>query len=441
MIYKLNDVPPPTVLLVLSIQHLLFMFAASAFPALLVREIGGDLQMAASLVALTMIIAGIGSIIQGTGLKRFGSGYLCPNVCGPSYLGASLHAAWMGGIPLMRGMIIFSGLIEMAIAPMVKKLTFIFPPLVVGLVVAMVGVSVVSIATSNFFGVAYSGDSLLWQDLLVGFVSLAAMVGTNIWGRGWLRMYCLLIGTLAGWLLALLITPKSLEDLVMVGTLPLVAVPSIPFNIWHITFDPALVAPFFIVSICGSLKSFGNFIAAQKISEPELTEPNMRKISDGIMGDGLTTALSGLMGALAVDTSSSNVGLAAATRACSRWVSVLAGVLFTIMAFMPKITSAIATMPKPVLGASLIFAGSFMICAGLKDLVREEFNSRATFTVGISLIIGLSTGFMPELYARFPDSMQSFFTDPLATTTLFSIILYQVFHFDVLYLRPKEKHA
>lgn len=114
---------------------------------------------------------------------------------------------------------------------------------------------------------------------------------------------------------------------------------------------------------------------------------------------------------------------------------------FTIMAFMPKITSAIATMPKPVLGASLIFAGSFMICAGLKDLVREEFNSRATFTVGISLIIGLSTGFMPELYARFPDSMQSFFTDPLATTTLFSIILYQVFHFDVLYLRPKEKHV
>jgi len=160
MVYKVNDMPPPAPLLVLSLQHMLFMFAASAFPAMLVREIGGDLEMAASLVSLTMIMAGIGSIMQASHIKYIGSGYLCPNLCGPSYLTASLHAAWIGGIPLMRGMVLFSGLIEMGLAPMVKKLKFMFPPIIVGLVVAMVGVSVVSIAAGNFFGVAYSGDSI-----------------------------------------------------------------------------------------------------------------------------------------------------------------------------------------------------------------------------------------------------------------------------------------
>ena len=439
MIYKVNDVPPPGTLVVLSVQHMLFMFAASSFPAMLVREIGGGVEMATALVSLTMIIAGIGSILQPMRWKYMGSGYLCPNLCGPSYLSASLHAAWVGGIPLMRGMILFSGLIEMALAPVVKKLRFMFPPIIVGLVVAMVGVSIVSVATGNFFGVAFSGDSTRWEDLLVGVVSLLVMVGANIWGKGWVRMYCLLVGTLVGWGLALVITPDSRVAFSVVEAQPFFALPSVPFGLWDIRFNWGLALPFVIVSICGSLKSFGNLLAAQQISEPELKEPNMQPIAGGLLADGLTTAVAGLMGALAVDTSSSNVGLAAATRACSRWISTMAGVIFTVLAFMPKVTAAIATLPRPVLGASLIFAGCFMICTGLQEMMKEKFDSRAIFTVGISLFFGLSTGFMPDLYARFPDWIQNFFSDPLPTTTLFSVVLYQVFYFDKLYLKPKSR--
>ena len=437
MIYKVNDVPPPGTLVVLSLQHMLFMFAASSFPAMLVREIGGGVEMAAALVSLTMIIAGIGSILQPMRWKYMGSGYLCPNLCGPSYLSASLHAAWVGGIPLMRGMILFSGLIEMALAPVVKKLRFMFPPIIVGLVVAMVGVSIVSVATGNFFGVAFSGDSTRGEDLLVGVVSLLVMVGANLWGKGWVRMYCLLVGTCAGWALALAITPDTRGALSVIGSQPVFAWPSLPFGVWDIRFDWGLALPFVIASICGSLKSLGNLLAAQQISEPELKEPDMRPIAGGLLADGLTTAAAGLMGALAVDTSSSNVGLAAATRACSRWISTVAGVLFTAMAFMPKITAAIATLPRPVLGASLIFAGCFMVCTGLQEMTKEKFDSRAIFTVGISLFFGLSTGFMPDLYARFPDGVQNFFSDPLPTTTLFSVLLYQLFYFDKLYRRRR----
>ena len=438
MIYKVNEVPPAGPLVVLSLQHMLFMFAASSFPAMLVREIGGGVEMAASLVSLTMIVAGIGSVIQAMRWRYLGSGYLCPNLCGPSYLSASLHAAWVGGIPLMRGMLLFSGLVEMALAPVVKKLRFMFPPLIVGLVVAMVGVSIVSVATGNFFGVAFSGDTTRWEDLLVGAVSLLIMTGANIWGRGWVRMYCLLLGTLGGWGLALLLTPYTRAAFGLIESQPLLAWPGLPFTWWDIRFSMGLALPFLIVSICGSLKSFGNLLAAQQISEPELKEPNLQPVAGGLMADGLTTALAGAMGALAVDTSSSNVGLAAATRACSRWISVVAGVLFTVLAFMPKVTAAVATLPRPVLGASLIFAGCFMICTGLVEMVKDPFDSRAVFTVGISLFFGLSTGFMPDLYARFPGWLQPFFSDPLPTTTIFSILLYQLFYFDELYLKPKR---
>ena len=438
MIYKVDDLPPPGPLLVMSVQHMLIMFAASSFPAMLVREIGGGVDVAAALVSLTMIIAGIGSVIQPLRWKYLGSGYLCPNLCGPSYLSASLQAAWVGGIPLMRGMILFAGLVEMALAPVVKKLRFMFPPIVVGLVVAMVGVSIVSVATGNFFGVAYSGDSLRWEDLLVGTVSLLAMVGSNVWGKGWVRMYCLLLGTLVGWGLSIAIVPDSRAAFSVVETQPLFALPSIPFDVWDVRFDWGLALPFLIVAVCGSLKSFGNLLAAQQISEPDLVEPDLRPVAGGLLADGLTTALAGLMGALAVDTSSSNVGLAAATRACSRWISTAAGVFFAALAFMPKVTAAIATLPRPVLGASLVFAGCFMVCTGLQEMFKERLDSRAVFTVGISLFFGLSTGFMPDLYARFPAWIQNFFSDPLPTTTLFAVLLYQLFHFDRLYFKPNR---
>jgi len=78
MIYGVDDVPKPGALTALAVQQMLLMFTAATFPAILVREIGGTMELASSMVALTMIAAGIGSIIQGLRLPFMGSGYLCP---------------------------------------------------------------------------------------------------------------------------------------------------------------------------------------------------------------------------------------------------------------------------------------------------------------------------------------------------------------------------
>nr|MBC8523812.1 xanthine permease [Chlorobium phaeobacteroides] len=94
---------------------------------------------------------------------------------------------------------------------------------------------------------------------------------------------------------------------------------------------------------------------------------------------------------------------------------------------------------KPVLGASIIFAGCFMICTGLLEMFGEEWDSRKTFVVGISLIFGLSTAFLPELYARAPVMITMFFTDPLPTTTVLAVILHQVLNLDLLAARLMRK--
>jgi len=147
--------------------------------------------------------------------------------------------------------------------------------------------------------------------------------------------------------------------------------------------------------------------------------------------------LAGLLGGMAVDTSSSNIGLAGATKVLSRWISVGAGVIFVILAFFPKFIAILAMMPKPVMGASIIFAGSFMICTGLLEMFGEEWNSRKTFVVGISLFFGLSTASLPGLYARAPQFIQTFFTDPLPTTTIIAVVLNQILNFDILLRKLK----
>jgi xanthine permease XanP len=325
--YSVNQVPPAGHLFFLSFQHVLLLFVSLALPILFASQLNETTEFAASLLAFSMIAAGLGSIIQALKLPYVGSGYLCPNVVGPSYFSLSMSAAWTGGIPLVRGLIIIAGLVEMVLAPIIEKLKKLFPTYIVGLVMAMIGISIIKPAISSFFGLAFRDDATKSIDLLVGLFSLFVMVFANVWGKGSIKMYCLLIGMLAGWILALIITPEYRYTFAAVKDYPLFALPVIGPQFRGIKFDFGMTLTVIIVAIIGSLKSFGNLLVAQKISEPELTEPKFIPIRNGLMADGISTVLAGLLGGMAVDTSSSNIGVAGATKAVSRWICVGAGVI------------------------------------------------------------------------------------------------------------------
>jgi xanthine permease XanP len=431
--YSVNQVPPAGHLLALSIQHVLIMVMSLGLPIIFASQINASVELTASLISFSMLAAGIGSVIQSVGLPYIGSGYLCPNLCGPSYFSLSLSAAWAGGLPLMRGMIIIAGLVEMALAPIIQKLKNVFPTFIVGLVVAMVGVSVIKTSVTSFFGLEFHSDAIRGIDIVIGMFSLMVMVLANLWGKGFLKIYCLLIGMLSGWVLAFILIPEYWYDLAVIKDRPIFALPSIGPEFSGITFDFKMLIPFVVIAISGSLKSFGNLLAAQKISEPDLKEPNFIPIRKGLLADGFSTALAGFLGGMAVDTSSSNIGLAGATKVVSRWIGVGAGVIFIILAFFPKLITVLSMMPKPVLGATIIFAGCFMICTGLLEMFSESWNPKKTFVVGIALSFGLSTAFLPGLYARAPHFIQTFFTDPLPTTTILAVILNQIVNLDIVF--------
>src|SRR5260370_26962363 len=133
----------------------------------------------------------------------------------------------------------------------------------------------------------------------------------------------------------------------------------------EISFSWSLVPVFVIGSICGALKSFGNLVLCEKVNDDDWAEPDLPRIGRGLMADGITVAAGGLLGGMASDTSASNVSLSMASGATSRRIGYVAGALFMVLGFSPKVSGALSIIPSPGAGAIVVFVVCFMMMSGL----------------------------------------------------------------------------
>ena len=415
----------------MGLQHVFLMCSTLVLPVVIVRETGGTMTEIAGVVALSMIAAALGTVLQALGKGPMGSGYLCPNLCGPSYLAVSMQAAWLGGLPLMHGMILLAGMAEAIFSRVVHRLKFLFPSQVTGVVVLMVGVALIPLGSSKFLGINISGDPIDPVQTAVAGLTLLVMIGVNIWTKGRLHLYSVLVGMVVAYLASFLLGILDQDDWELIWQAPWVALPGRGMPLFHYAFDWTLVMPFLVVSLCASLKTFGNLATCQSINDAQWRETDMKMVGNGLLADSVSVFMGGLLGGMAVDTSSSNVGLSAATGVTSRWVAFAAAGILMAMAFCPKLTMLVGIMPSPAMGAILLFVTSFMIVAGMKIILTTPMDTRKTFIVGISIIFGLSVDILPEMYQHLHPWIQPFFSSSLTLATVMAIFLNQFFQLGV----------
>jgi len=336
-----------------------------------------------------------------------------------------MEAAWLGGLPLMRGMTIVAGLAEAVFARFAQRLAFLFPPEITGLVVLMVAQGLVTLGVSKFLGIAFEGEPIQRDSVLIASVTLLIMIGVNIWGRGNLRLYSVFLGFSCGYLLSIVLGVLPWATLRDVLSVPWVDLPFLE-NSLELTFDWSLVPVFVIVSITGALKSFGNLIMCEKINDPAWKAANMRRISNGLLADSISVTTSGLLGGVASDTSASNVALSKASGATSRAIAYVAGGLFILLAFFPKVSGLLSAMPSPVMGAILVYVSSFMIISGLQIILGPGMDTRKTFVIGIPLIFGMSLDIAPSLFADVPHFLRPLFESSLTLSTVMAVLLHQL---------------
>jgi xanthine permease XanP len=482
--YGVDDRPALWTTFLLGLQHVLPMSSTLMLPVLIVAAMpGATAADSRNFLRVSILAGGLSTIFTAMRWRWFGAGYLCPSLCGPAYFPASMAAASQGGLPLVFGMTAFSGLIKAALAPLARRLRPLFPPEVTGLVIMMIGIALINSGITQFFGIGLSGrgdmqatevavegvivgrtpavtqgraggpaepavspaatarpsgatpapsriDSriaLRWPTIATALLTLLAMVGFNIWGKGPFRLFSLLFGMVVGYFSAWLLTRftgvpiLTSEDLHRVTAQPIVAFPKMLYVLP--TFSWSLAIPFTLAAFSSYVKAVGNITTCQQINDSDWKRVEMKSISGGLLANATGTVVSGLLGGMSMETSTSNVGLSAATGATSRVIAFAAGAIFVAMGFLPMLAEAIIIMPQPVQGAMLIYVTTFMILGGIQILTSRMLDARRTFIVGLAIVFGMAADLKAAVYSGVPGAIRPLFESALALSTALVLVL------------------
>lgn len=430
-LYTSSQVPPAAPLFFSSLQHMLLILSLGmAMPVSIARTAGLDLNLSGSLLSAALFCMGFSCILQTLKTRFIGSGYQSMSVADSAALSACILAAEIGGIPLVLGMTIFSGVLRFILGSFTFKLRRFFPAEVTGTMIFILGINLVPTALKNFLGT--SGDPM---HLLVALLTLLFMLSCTLFLKP-LKPYTALLGILFGFILAAVTGVFDLHSLDAVRQQSIVALPI--YKELSYSFDLRALIPFTVVTVAGIVDNIGDYSACQSADDPNFKKPDWRSIESGIRGNALGTTLSGLLGGSIQSTATTNIGIAGASGITSRVVAYLAGGMLMAASFFPALTSLLSLIPTPVLGAVLLYSGCYIMAGGFSALSECVMDDRRIFTVFLSVFFAIST-LIPNLYAFLPESVSTILVSPmvmgvcvlLVTTLLSRIGTKKVFTFSV----------
>jgi xanthine permease XanP len=399
LIYGVDDVPPLYIVLLSGLQHVGLVTIFLIYPLLIVKEVGASMTLAANILSLALIALGIATFLQGLPKGPVGSGFLCPANHTAIYLAPSLAAVKLGGLPLLFGMTIFAGVVECILSPVLRRIRPLMPPELSGLVIFFVGMTVAAVGFRYIAGIG-SSEPIGASNVIVALITLGVTAGLNVWAKGNARLFCALIGMAIGYLAAIATGILSTEQFRMITELPLLALPSLSHLHW--TMSVEMIPPFIIIAIAATLKTVGVITACQRINDASWVRPDMTSLSRGVLADGMGTAAAGALGSVGLNTSTPCTGLAAATGLTSRVVGYAAGGILMLLGFLPMLTGVFVLMPRPVMGAALIFAACFILINGLQAITSRMLDARRTLVIGLALSAGFAAEIFPDMADRLP---------------------------------------
>ncbi len=430
--YGLEDRPPLLVALAAALQ-LIALVALLALNVLLVgREAGLGQAALGDLVRASFLAIGIGTVLQAQrwGGRRFsfGSGFLCASSISSVFVPPAILAARAGGMALVCGMVVLSGVLQMALSRVLHRLRAVLPAELGGVVVTLLGLSVGFVGLRLCIIPTAQGEMDVGRLDIAG-LTLAVMVGLKVWTRGAGALLCAFIGVAVGYAAAwgLGALPPGLAD--QMGAAKWLDFPTIGQTGWQ--FDRGLILPFAVATVANLVTTMACMLTAQKVNDPEWLRPDRRSIEGGVLADGLATVVSGLLGSLPVVASGSAVSLSAATGVTSRLVAYWVAGILLVLACSPKFTVVFENAPSPVVGAMLLFAATFILVNGIQIIAARLLDARRSLTVGFACCVGLATAVYPELFLQLPALWRPLASSPLMLGTLIALALSAVFRIGI----------
>ncbi|WP_460911172.1 nucleobase:cation symporter-2 family protein [Paraburkholderia jirisanensis] len=413
-------------LLTLGFQHVLVMYAGAVAVPLIV---GGALKLpkdqVAFLISADLFACGIATLIQTLGIGMFG--IRLPIIMGCTFTAVSPMIA-IGtnpslGILDIFGSTIASGVIGILLAPAIGKLLRLFPPVVVGAVIAVIGLSLMEVGINWAAGGVGNPDYGNPVYLVLSLAVLLLILLINRFGRGFVANISVLLGIVAGFAAAALL---GRVDLAGVATAPWLGV-ILPFHFGMPRFDALSIVTMVIVMFVTFIESTGMFLAVgDMVGRPV----DQRALVRGLRVDGLGTLIGGVFNAFPYTSFSQNVGLVGITGVRSRFVCAASGVILIVLGLVPKMAQVVASIPAFVLGGAGIVMFGMVAANGIKVLSNVDFAKQQhnLFIVAVSIGLGLVPVVAPQFFAKLPPALSPLLHSGILLAAVSAVLLNLLFN-------------
>ncbi len=382
--------------------------------ALLAGVIGATTGEAVLLVQAALLCAGLATLLQTVGIGPVGSRLPLMMGSGFAFIAVAVPLAADHGLDAVLGGVLVTAAVQVAIALGIHRIAGLFPPVVTGTIILVIGLGLLPSGINLAAGGVGSPDFGSPVNLAVAGLVLVVTVVLNQFCRGLLCSASVLIAVAVGYLVSI---PLSLLDLSGVGGRPLVAVPT-PFE-FGVSFPLVAVLSMAVVGVVNTVDSVGTVHA---VTEGGAGRPaTARELRGGILAEGGSAVLGGVFGALPTTMFSQNIGLVALTKQMSRHVVTIGAVVLVALSLLPQVAAVLAAIPPAVLGGGVLFG--MVVAIGIQLLSKDGLDTRALLIVALSVGLGRGIAAAPDALDRVSGDWGGLFDSGIVVAAVLAVVL------------------
>ena len=424
LIYGIEDRPPIKEALFAAIQHLLAIFVAIITPPLIIAgALKLDLETTGFLVSMSLFASGISTFVQCRGFGPVGARLLCIQGTSFSFIGPIIAAGTMGGLPLIFGACMAAAPIEMIISRTFRYLRVVITPLVSGIVVLLIGLSLIKVGVVSCgggYGAMDDGTFGNWKHLVVAAVVLLSVLFFNRCGNKYLRMSSIVLGLCIGYALAYFLGMVDWEA-AAAQSLTGVNIPS-PFK-YGLDLNLSAFVAIGLVYLITAIEATGDITANSMISgKPIEGDAYLKRVSGGVLADGMNSLIAGMLNSFPNSIFAQNNGIIQLTGVASRYVGYFIAGMLVLLGLFPVVGVLFSLMPDAVLGGATLLMFGTVASAGIRIIAVQRIDRKATLVLAVSLSLGLGVELMPDILQAAPDSVRGIFGSGITTGGLTAIL-------------------
>lgn len=410
LIYGLNDRPPLRETLFAALQHLLAIFVAIITPPLIIAgALKLDIETTSFLVSMALFASGVSTFIQCRRIGGIGTGLLCIQGTSFSFIGPIISAGLTGGLPVIFGACMAASTVEMLISRLLKYTRKIITPLVSGIVVTLIGMSLIKVGITACGGGAVAksnGTFGSFEHVGLAALVLLLIIFFNRSSNRYLRMSSIVIGLVIGYAVAWCM---GLVDFSSVQSYGGFNIP-VPFK-YGLSFDWSAFIALGLVYLITAIEAYGDITANSLISgEPVEGKTFVKRASGGILADGFNSMLAGVFNSFPNSVFAQNNGMIQLTGVASRYVGYYIAGFLILLGLFPAVGLVFSLMPEPVLGGATLLMFGTVASAGIRIIAAQTIDRKATLVMALSFSLGLSVELVPEILSQLPETVRNIFS-------------------------------